>query len=113
ALENSGEMRCIIEPNQVRNCFNLHVSVPKKMLCNFDAHSRNELSRRHVEVGPEEAGKMARRHADRQRDGREGQGPSKVIAKMVEGATDHGIEAANRSEEHTSELQSRFDLVCR
>src|SRR5699024_12191769 len=25
---------------------------------------------------------------------------------------EHGVEAQERSEEHTSELQSRFDLVC-
>src|SRR5699024_12593052 len=28
-------------------------------------------------------------------------------------AVEHGEGAADRSEEHTSELQSRFDLVCR
>jgi hypothetical protein len=72
-----------MKPNEVCDCFDLHVSVPKEMFCDLDTHSRNKLSRRHIEVGPEEAGKMAGRHADRQCDGRKGQGPSKVTAKIV------------------------------
>src|SRR5699024_11669662 len=34
-----------------------------------------------------------------------------VVRGIVEDARDHPVD--DRSEEHTSELQSRFDLVCR
>src|SRR5699024_181858 len=40
-----------------------------------------------------------------------GQGPPNGVAWQVR--LDHGIAMMDRSEEHTSELQSRFDLVCR
>src|SRR5207249_11080977 len=37
-----------------------------------------------------------------------------VIPKRVEfGQDENGVDLWRRSEEHTSELQSRFDLVCR
>src|SRR5438067_7349770 len=36
-----------------------------------------------------------------------------VVATATAGPLRHGFGAVRRSEEHTSELQSRFDLVCR
>src|SRR5699024_4991223 len=38
--------------------------------------------------------------------------PKTMIAKKIN-AVERTPESPNRSEEHTSELQSRFDLVCR
>src|SRR5882762_1895816 len=88
-------MGSIMKSNEVCDGFDLHVSVPKEMLCDLDTHSRNKLSWCHVEVGPEEAGKMTGRHADRRRDGYKSQGPGKVIAEIVQSATDHWMEAAD------------------
>src|SRR5207249_9858952 len=42
--------------------------------------------------------------------------PRETVTAVVRRLTDHGIgglPVLERSEEHTSELQSRFDLVCR
>src|SRR5207249_6020756 len=39
--------------------------------------------------------------------------PTSVSASMACASTESGSSASARSEEHTSELQSRFDLVCR
>src|SRR5699024_7701808 len=39
--------------------------------------------------------------------------PSVILSTLGFGGLLYGFSAAGRSEEHTSELQSRFDLVCR
>src|SRR5699024_11665669 len=38
---------------------------------------------------------------------------TKEPIKQITKAASHGLPTSDRSEEHTSELQSRFDLVCR
>src|SRR5689334_23970393 len=44
---------------------------------------------------------------------RRSQGPLRTFVEVVQGCTASGINGAVRSEEHTSELQSQFHLVCR
>src|SRR5699024_12230578 len=39
--------------------------------------------------------------------------PSNIISPIIAKTTSKDCVASTRSEEHTSELQSRFDLVCR
>src|SRR5207249_8531802 len=61
-----------------------------------------------VELGPKDVAKQAAVLARRDRPGREG----KVSASLAGlPATIERLLAEIRSEEHTSELQSRFDLV--
>src|SRR5699024_4747184 len=46
-------------------------------------------------------------------DHEEGQAAGLVLGTTLLGEPTEDVETAQRSEEHTSELQSRFDLVCR
>src|SRR5215510_9275752 len=89
-------MRCVTEPNEIRDGFDFQVSVPEKMLCRLNTHTRAKLPWSHVEVGAEEASQMAGRHADRLRNSPKGQVSHKVIAEIIQGTADDGIETGNR-----------------
>src|SRR5207249_10657220 len=58
-------------------------------------------------AGPLVSGPRAQPRQRRDVDGRE------VGRRLCSADPHHAVGAAARSEEHTSELQSRFDLVCR
>ena len=84
-----------MESDQVRDGFDFHIGVPKEMFRNLDAHAGHELSWRHAEIGPTEISKMATRHPDRRSDSRKRGGSGKMIAEIVYGATDDGIETGS------------------
>src|SRR5699024_11435385 len=62
-----------------------------------------ELMQRHRDGDPDAFGELFRRHRDRMW----------AVALRTTRDPELAADAVQRSEEHTSELQSRFDLVCR
>src|SRR5699024_12433347 len=71
-----------------------------------------ENARRWANDNKEKRREIARNHANRYRNSPENR-PVIIARKLLSRILNHTGKKKRRSEEHTSELQSRFDLVCR
>src|SRR5206468_12919226 len=92
---------CLIAPSLLSFSFFFHCSRPPRPLPSFP-------TRRSSDLDPDDAPHGADRIA-----GLQVAGHRPALARQPEAVVGAGHHGVARSEEHTSELQSRSDLVCR